>query len=259
MNSLELFSLKGKTAIVTGGGRGLGLEMSKALAGAGANVAMMYVSSEKTHDTAADVASSFGVKCKAYKADMSKPQEVAKAIDEIHNDFGTIDILVANAGIAIEGPAEDFKMEDWQKLFDVNVHGVFATVQAVAKEMLKNGKGSIILISSMSGLISNRPQAHCGYNATKGAVTMMSKCLAQEWATRGIRVNSINPGYMKTEMLMDVCNSKPELKKTWEDLTPMNRLGNPDELNGTVVYLASDASSYVTGAQIYVDGGYTCV
>ncbi|SAM07958.1 hypothetical protein [Absidia glauca] len=259
MSSLNLFSLAGKKAIVTGGGRGLGLEMSKALAGAGADVAMMYVSSDKTHDTAAAVAKEFGVVCKAYKADMSNVEQVTATLEQIFQDFGKVDVFVANAGICIEGPAETFDMEDWKRIFDVNVHGVFACVQSAGARMLKQGKGSIILISSMSGLISNRPQPHCGYNASKGAVTMMTKCLAQEWATRGIRVNSINPGYMMTEMLKDVAGANPSLKDKWEEYTPMGRLGNPDELNGTVVYLASDASSYVTGAQIYVDGGYTCV
>ncbi|KAI8093627.1 uncharacterized protein BX664DRAFT_358057 [Halteromyces radiatus] len=259
MSALQLFSLKGKKAIVTGGGRGLGLEMSKALAGAGADVAMMYVSSDKTHDTAAAVGKEFNVQCKAYKADMGKPEEVTAAIDQIYKDFGHIDIFVANAGIAIEGPAETFSMDDWKRIFDVNVHGVFCSVQAAAKRMLEQGRGSIILISSMSGLISNRPQPHCGYNASKGAVTMMSKCLAQEWAQRGIRVNSINPGYMETEMLKDVFRNNPEVKEKWLEYTPMGRLGRPDELNGAVIYLASDASSYVTGSQIYIDGGYTCV
>ncbi|KAI8066718.1 FabG protein [Gongronella butleri] len=260
MKSLELFSLAGKTAIVTGGGRGLGLEMSKALAGAGANVALMYVSSEKTHDTAAAIAKEYGVTCKAYKADIGDATAVQAAIDKIYADFGTVHIFVANAGIAIEGPAETFNLDDWRRIFDVNVHGVFYGVQAVGKRMLEQGtKGSIILISSMSGAIANRPQPHTGYNASKGAVNMMAKCLAQEWAQRGIRVNSINPGYMETEMLQDIFKTNPQLKETWEQLTPMGRVGRPDELNGAVVYLAGDSSSYVTGAQFYIDGGYTCV
>ncbi|KAI8337963.1 hypothetical protein BC941DRAFT_351729 [Chlamydoabsidia padenii] len=259
MSTLNMFSLSGKKAIVTGGGRGLGLEMSKALAGAGADVAMMYVSSDKTHDTAAALAKEFNVVCKAYKADMSKSEEISATMEHIFQDFGEVDILVANAGIAIEGPSETFDINDWKRIFDVNVHGVFTCVQTTGARMLKQGKGSIILISSMSGLIATRPQPNCGYNASKGAVTMMTKALAQEWATRGVRVNSINPGYMLTDMLKDVAGANPSLKAKWEEYTPMGRLGNPDELNGTVVYLASDASSYVTGAQIYVDGAYTCV
>ncbi|CAO3594316.1 unnamed protein product [Absidia cylindrospora] len=259
MSSLKMFSLEGKKAIVTGGGRGLGLEMCKALAGAGADIAMMYVSSDKTHDTAAAVAKEFNVQCKAYKADMGNDEQVNSALDQIYKDFGKIDILVANAGIAIEGPAETFDMNDWKRIFDVNVHGVFSCVKSAGARMLEQGKGSIILISSMSGLIANRPQPHCGYNASKGAVTMMTKCLAQEWATRGVRVNSINPGYMMTEMLKDVAGANPALLSKWEEYTPMGRLGNPDELNGAVVYLASDASSYMTGSQLYIDGGYTCV
>ncbi|ORX61895.1 NAD(P)-binding protein [Hesseltinella vesiculosa] len=260
MKYLQLFSLAGKKAIVTGGARGLGLEMSKALAGAGADVALMYVSSEKTHDTAADIAKEFNVKCKAYKADMGNAAHVQEAIENIYKDFGEIDIFVANAGIAIEGPSETFDLDDWRRIFDVNVHGVFYGIQAAGQRMLKAGtKGSIILISSMSGLIANRPQPHCGYNASKGAVNMMTQCLAQEWAQRGIRVNSINPGYMETEMLKDIFKNNPQLKTTWESLTPMGRVGRPDELNGAIVFLASDSSSYVTGAHLYIDGGYTCV
>ncbi|KAF7728119.1 hypothetical protein EC973_006634 [Apophysomyces ossiformis] len=253
------FSLKGKKAVVTGGARGLGLEMSKALAEAGADVALMFVSNPKTHDTAADIAKEFGVVCKAFRAEITDPMAVRKAIDEIHADFGHIDIFVANAGIAVEGPAESFDLNEWRRQFDVNVHGMFYGIQAVSKYMLEQGKGSIIIISSMSGHIANRPQPMCGYNATKGAVTMMAKCLAFEWATRGIRVNAICPGYMKTEMLNDILKTKREMAETWISLTPMNRLGEPNELNGTVVFLASDASSYVTGAQIMVDGGYCCV
>ncbi|KAI8332914.1 hypothetical protein BC941DRAFT_381047 [Chlamydoabsidia padenii] len=259
MDSLNMFSLKGKKAIVTGGGRGLGLEMSKALAGAGADVAMMYVTSDKTHDTAAAVAKQYNVRCQAYKADMCDTDQVTAALDKIINDFGKIDIFVANAGIAIDGAAETYDMADWKRTFDVNVHGVFCCAKYAGAHMLKNGSGSIILISSMSAIISNRPQAHCAYNASKGAVSTMTKCLAQEWATRGIRVNSISPGYMWTEMLNDVARSNPKLTHKWEELTPMGRLGNANELNGTVVYLASDASTYVTGANISVDGGYTCV
>ncbi|ORZ11536.1 hypothetical protein BCR42DRAFT_395194 [Absidia repens] len=260
MNSLNMFSLQGKKAIVTGGGRGLGLEMSKALAGTGADVALMYVSTETTHETAAAIAKEFNVQCKAYKAEMADYNQVNAAMDQIYKDFGKIDILVANAGIAVGGsPAESFEMENWERIFNVNVHGLFNCAKSAGNHMLKHGKGSIILISSVAGMVATNPQPQCGYNTSKGAVTAMVKSLAQEWAKRGIRVNSINPAYMLTEMLKDVAGSHPEVSDKWKEYTPMGRLGNPDELNGAVIYLASDASSYMTGTHICIDGGYTCV
>ncbi|KAI8887120.1 NAD(P)-binding protein [Backusella circina FSU 941] len=253
------FSLKGKKAIVTGGARGLGLEMSKALAESGADVAMMYVHNDQAQELAAQISKENNVVCKAYQADISDHDAVTKAIDDIHKDFGRIDIFIANAGISIGGAIETYDVKDWHKQFDVNVHGVFYSVQAVAKYMLEQGKGSIILTSSISAAVANRPQFQCGYNTTKSAVSMMAKAMAFEWARRGVRVNCINPGYMRTEMLDKVMSSNPDLEKAWTDLTPMGRVGEAKEVRGAAVFLASDASSYVTGTELFVDGGYTCV
>ncbi|KAG0171291.1 hypothetical protein DFQ28_010800 [Apophysomyces sp. BC1034] len=253
------FSLKGKKAVVTGGSRGLGLEMSKALAEAGADVAVMYVSDDKTHTTAAEIGEQYGVSCKAYKAEITDARAVETTIDKIHADFGAIDIFVANAGAARSGPAETFDLDHWRHLFEVNVHGVFYGVKAVSKHMLERQKGSIILISSISASVANQPQGQCGYNCTKASVSMMAKCLASEWATRGIRVNAICPGYMQTDMLGPVETMNPALFKSWENLTPMRRLGDPKEVRGAVVFLASEASSYITGTELFVDGGYTAV
>ncbi|ORZ04761.1 hypothetical protein BCR42DRAFT_338541 [Absidia repens] len=257
MNSLKLFSLKGKKAIVTGGERGLGLEMCKALAGAGADIAMTYILSDTgAHATAATIAKEAKVQCKAYKAEMRSNDQVNAAMDQIYTEFGKVDILVANAGVVIGGPTKTFTMDDWKHIFEVNVQGTFSCVQAVGSRMLEQGQGSIILMSSAAGSVATRPQPQCAYGASKGAITTMTKCLASEWATRGVRVNSINPGYMMTEMVKE---AGPEMFRQWEAYTPMGRLGNPDELNGAVVFLASDASSYMTGAQLFIDGGYTCV
>ncbi|KAI8372921.1 uncharacterized protein BYT42DRAFT_578566 [Radiomyces spectabilis] len=252
---LEQFSLKGKTALVTGGGRGLGLNMSKALADAGANVAVTYVSNAKTVEIAEDIAKQYGVKCKAYKVEVADADDVKRSFEQVYKDFGAIDIFVANAGISIGGSAETFDLDSWRRLFDVNVHGVFYSVQAVSKYMLEKGKGSIILISSISGAVANMPHHQAGYNSTKGAVSLMAKCLAYEWAQRGVRVNTINPGYMKTDMIEE----NTAVQEKWKEYTPMGRLGEANELNGAVVYLASDASSYVTGSELFVDGGYTAV
>ncbi|KAI8366448.1 hypothetical protein EDC96DRAFT_508132 [Choanephora cucurbitarum] len=256
---LPEFSLKDKVAIVTGGGRGLGLEMSKALAESGAKVAIMYVSSDKTKDTAADIAKQFNVKCEAYKAPINDAEAVKQVIDQIHKDFGSIDILVANAGVNTGGASETFDLKEWQKVMDINVNGVFYSIQAAAKHMLQKGKGSIIITSSISGAVANRPQLQCVYNTSKGATTMMAKCLATEWAQKGIRVNALCPGYMRTELLDATFKDDPEWEKIWCDMTPMGRIGDAKELRGAIVFLASDASTYVTGTELFVDGGYTAV
>ncbi|KAI8975648.1 hypothetical protein BDF20DRAFT_879872 [Mycotypha africana] len=257
--TLPEFSLKGKVAVVTGGGRGLGLDMSKALAESGASVAIMYVSSDKTKDTAAQIAKDYNVTCKAYKADIVNAEEVQKAIDQIHQDFGAIDVLVANAGINSGGPAEKLDLKDWQNVMDVNVNGVFYTIRAAAKYMLEKGSGSVIITSSISGHVANRPQLQCAYNTSKGATTMMAKTLAYEWASKGIRVNALCPGYMRTDLLNATFKENPEWEDIWCKLTPMGRIGEAKELRGAIVFLASDASSYVTGTELFVDGGYTCV
>ncbi|CEI98735.1 hypothetical protein G6F70_005184 [Rhizopus microsporus] len=257
--TLPEFSLKGKKAIVTGGARGLGLEMSKALAQSGADVALMYVSNDKAHDLAAQIAKEYNVFCKAYKADVSNPDETRSAIENIVKEMGGVDIFVANAGVNAGGAAETYDLKTWHKLFDVNVHGVFYGVQAVSKYMLEKGKGSIIITSSISGTIVNRPQLQCAYNTTKSAVSMLTKCLAVEWAKRGVRVNAICPGYMKTDLLDNTNKENPDWEKTWLESTPMGRIGEASELKGAVVFLASDASSYVTGTELFVDGGYTAI
>ncbi|KAI9493772.1 hypothetical protein BDB00DRAFT_821582 [Zychaea mexicana] len=256
---LPEFSLKGKKAIVTGGARGLGLEICRGLAESGADVALMYVSSDKTHDTAAEIGKEFNVTCKAYKANIADAKETQEAIDQIHKDFGRIDVFVANAGISQNGNAETFDLNDWKHLFDVNVHGVFYGVQAVSKHMLEQGSGSIILMSSVSAYLANQPQYQCAYNCTKASVSMMGKCLAYEWGTRGIRVNSVCPGYMRTDMLEQFTSKRPDLAEAWNSLNPMKRMGVPKEIKGAVVFLASEASSYITGSDLFVDGGYTAM
>ncbi|KAF7728120.1 intercellular trafficking and secretion [Apophysomyces ossiformis] len=237
---------------------GLGLEMSKALAEAGADVAVMYVSDDNTHTTAKEIGEQYGVACRAYKAEITDAKAVQAAIEAIHADFGHIDVFVANAGVSKGGPAE-VGIKRNRELFDVNVHGVFYGVQAVSKYMLERGQGNIILISSISAAVANQPQAQCGYNCTKASISMMTKCLASEWATRGIRVNAICPGYMQTDMLKNATTNLPELVQAWKNLTPVRRLGHPKEIRGAVVFLASEASSYVTGTELFIDGGYTAV
>ncbi|KAI8340006.1 hypothetical protein BC941DRAFT_349080 [Chlamydoabsidia padenii] len=252
MSVPSLFSLSGKNAIVTGGSRGLGYEMCKALAGAGANVAFIYIESPQANDLAIEIGQEFNVKCQAYEANISSADQVHKVMGSIYKDFGDINILIANAGIHDAGPSETFDLDLWKHIFDVNVHGAFYCAQFVGNRMLKKGKGSIIFISSVAGHVGIGPQQVASYSASKGAVTSMTKALANEWATRGVRVNSINPGYMTTVPFGD-----SPMTRFWKLRTPMGRFGKPDELNGAAIYLASDASSYVTGTQLFIDGGYS--
>lgn len=173
---------------------------------------------------------------------------------------------------------QDYDLNDWKKTMDINVNGVFYSIQAASKYMLEKGKGSVIITSSISGHVANRPQAQCAvslilkkvkriltnemhfqYNTSKGATTLMTKALATEWATRGIRVNAICPGYMRTDLLDITLSNNPGLEEQWNVFTPMGRIGEAKELRGAVVFLASDASTYVTGIELFVDGGYTCV
>ncbi|CAO3579992.1 unnamed protein product [Absidia cylindrospora] len=252
--------LKGKVAVITGGARGLGVNMTYGLAEAGANVAFTYLSSEESaKKMVEDIEVKYGVTCRVYPMRVTDAEQVQATIAKINEDFKSIDIFVANAGISIQGNAETFDFADWKNVFDVNVNGVFYGIQSASKYMLEQGKGSIIAISSISAKIANVPQAQCAYNSSKAAVSMMVKCLASEWATRGVRVNAICPGYMDTDMLGDIFKRSPDLKEAWTNRIPMRRLGDPDELKGAVLFLAGDQSSYVTGTELVVDGGYTSV
>ncbi|KAI8088736.1 uncharacterized protein BX664DRAFT_331254 [Halteromyces radiatus] len=255
-----MVSLKGKTAIVTGGARGLGVEMTYALAEAGANVMITYnTSATSAEQIVRDIQDKYKVQCRAYAMQVTNADQVKATVDRIYKEMTSIDIFVANAGISHLGKAETFDLDDWRTIFDVNVHGVFYGVQAAGKYMLEQGHGNVIIISSISAKIANVPQAQCAYNSSKAAVSMMTKCLASEWATRGVRVNAICPGYMKTDMLGDIFKQQPELETAWADRVPMKRLGQPQELKGAIVFLASEQSSYITGTELFVDGGYTSI
>jgi NAD(P)-dependent dehydrogenase (short-subunit alcohol dehydrogenase family) len=255
---LAEFSLAGRTAIVTGGARGLGREMLRALAAAGANVAAVDVLIEQAQETAEQAARDHGVAACAYAADVTQPDQIERAFTASESDLGPADVLIAAAGIAAGAPAEEFSLQMWQRLLDVNLTGVFICAQAAGRRMIARGKGSIILIASMSGSIANHPQrTGTGYNTAKAGVVMLAKCLASEWADRGVRVNSISPGYIRTAMTEPYFISEPDNYEAWCQLTPMGRVGHPSELRGLAVYLASDASSFMTGSDLLIDGGYT--
>jgi NAD(P)-dependent dehydrogenase (short-subunit alcohol dehydrogenase family) len=190
------------------------------------------------------------------QTDVRDLQSVQQMVERALKEFGQIDFLMNNAGITKWCPAEDVSEQDWRDVIDVNLNGVFFCAQAVAKHMIARGAGTIINMASMSGYIVNRPQPQASYNASKAAVIHLTKSLAAEWAPYGIRVNAIAPGYMDTPMAQPFFQD-PEYGGVWLDAIPLKRPGNPQELAPVAVFLASDASSYVTGTTVLVDGGYT--
>ncbi|EGW32575.1 carbonyl reductase [Spathaspora passalidarum NRRL Y-27907] len=256
INVLDLFSLKGKVATVTGSSQGIGLAVAEAFAQAGADIAIWYNSNADAVAKADEFAKKYGVRAKAYKCHIGVAAEVEKVIGEIEHDFGTIDIFVANAGITwTQGPVLDVDGYDtWQELIDLNYSGVYYCAHAVGKIFRKNGKGSLIFTSSISASIVNVPQSQTPYNVTKAAVKHLAKSLAVEWAPFA-RVNTVSPGYIITSITDFV---DPETREKWWQFTPMGREGITQEVVGAFLYLASDASTYTTGSDIVVDGGYTC-
>ncbi len=254
---LPEFSLEGRTAIVVGGARGLGLEILHALAAAGANVAAVDMLAEQAREATVQAARDFGVRTVARGADVTRQDQIARAFAEIEDALGPVDVLMSAAGIAQVGVAEELSVDEWRRVIDVNLTGMFICAQAAGRRMIARGKGSIILMGSMSGSIVNHPQKQSCYNVSKAGVIMLAKSLATEWAPYGVRVNSISPGYFRTPMTEPVFTDDPERIEAWHRLTPMGRLGQPAELRGLAVFLASDASSYMTGSDLIIDGGYT--
>jgi NAD(P)-dependent dehydrogenase (short-subunit alcohol dehydrogenase family) len=256
MDYSQVFNLKGKTAFVTGGGRGLGKAMASALACHGSNIAIVDQEIELARQTAKEIENEYSVRCDAFCADVTKEAEIEPIMNTVVERFGSIDILLNNAGIVKRVPAEEMKVEDWKAVMEVNLTGVFICAKQAARHMIKQGSGSIINIASMSGFIVNTPQKQAAYNTSKAAVVMATKSFASEWAEYNIRVNAIAPGYMKTSM------AGPEYEPGGEwyhllEMIPMKRLGKPEELGGLAVFLASDASTYMTGETVVIDGGYT--
>jgi len=257
MGTLEKFSLKGYCSVVTGAAIGLGRAMSLALAEAGSNIVIADINLENAEKTAEEIRQK-GVQAIAVKCDVTNADDCKHAAEEAVNAFGRIDVLINNAGICQHVNAEDMKYEDWLRVMNINLNGVFLMSQAVGRIMIKQQKGSIINISSMSGMIVNQPQGQCSYNASKAGVIGLTKSLAAEWVKHNIRVNTIAPGYMMTELLQVLIdNGDQKMIKAWWDATPMGRPGKPDELGGIAVYLASEASSFATGSVFTIDGGYT--
>lgn len=253
MGILDRFSLTGRAAMVTGGARGIGRSLAEALAEAGANVAIVDMNMALAESTAHDI-QKLGVDALALALDVTDAVQVGKVVNAIHDQWGRLDIAVNSAGIARRNPSEQIEEAEWDAILDVNLKGVFLCCQAEGRVMLAQGSGSIINVASMSGQIVNRPQQHAHYNASKAGVVQVTRTLAAEWAPRGVRVNSLSPGHTNTPM---TAHASAEDRSIWVSNTPMGRLGEPADLQGAVIYLASDASSYVTGHDLVMDGGYT--
>lgn len=250
----EMFGLNGKTAVVTGAGRGIGQVIAAGLAKAGAEI--VIISRSGAEETVRMITEDGG---KAYdlRADVTKEDEVDAAVSEIIKRSGKIDILFNNAGICIHKSTLDATIEEWRSVIDINLTGEYIMARAVGRTMIEKGiKGSIVNMASMSGTIVNIPQWQASYNASKAGVIHLTKSLAAEWIGYGIRVNSLSPGYIATPMSEDV---PQELKDAWEPLMPMHRMGKPEELIPAVLYLVSPVAGYTTGTDVIVDGGYTCI
>ncbi|KAK9383132.1 uncharacterized protein V2V93DRAFT_364335 [Kockiozyma suomiensis] len=253
---LDSFRLDGKIAVVTGGARGLGFSMAEGLCGAGlSGIAILDLQTDLGDSACEQLSSEFGVKAHFYRLDVRDEVAVQDAMDSVVREFGKIDILVCSAGVADLVHAEDYSPAKFRRVIDINLNGSFVCAQAAGKHMIAGANGgSIIFIGSMSGSIVNWPQPQSAYNASKAGVIHLMKSLSAEWAQHRIRCNSISPGYMDTPL-----NTAYEsaLFGEWKSRTPMGRLGQPQELAGAALWLASDAGSFCTGSDIRIDGGYT--
>jgi len=256
--TLQKMSVMGKVIIITGGARGLGNHMARACAEAGAKAIVIFDANQELGDeAAAELHQKSGLPVSFFKVDVRDGNAINAAVQNVVDLYGAPDVLVNSAGIADSNiKAETYDPAMFRRLIDINLTGSFLMSQAVGRAMMAAGKpGSIILVASMSGSIVNYPQEQSCYNASKAGVIQFGKSLAAEWAKHSIRVNCISPGYMDTAL-----NKVPALdaqKKIWKSLTPQERLGAVDDLNGLCVFLASDSSSFMTGSNVIIDGGYT--
>ncbi len=258
MNFNKLFDLEDKVVFITGGGRGIGQSMAKGFSSLGAKVSICDQNEEGIEETKSIILDEVSKQALFTSSiiDVRKKEEIEIAVKSTEKKLGPIEIAINCAGIANANPAEELSSDQWQKMFDINLTGLFYSCQAEANVMIGRKKGSIINIASMSGSIVNRGLKQVHYNSSKAGVIHLTKSLAMEWVSYGIRVNSISPGYTKTPM-----NLRPEMVdqvKIFESETPMKRMASPDEIVGPAIFLATESSSFCTGVDLIVDGGFVC-
>ena len=257
------FSLEGKTAVVTGGNRGLGLEMALAYVEAGGQVYVIDLPKEPSEEfqKVAEHCQLLNRQIEYISADVTDEETMNEAMHYIveHSQTGTLDVCMACAGIMQTYSALDYPIDKFRKMLDVNTVGVFITAQAAARIMMhqKDVQGSIVLIASMSGTVVNRDQQWVAYNTSKAAVLQMARNLAAEWGPHNIRVNTISPGYIRTNLVSGQLDADPDMLSRWSDANPLGRIGQPYEVRGVAVWLGSSASSFCNGADIIVSGGHT--
>ncbi|OBH28263.1 short-chain dehydrogenase [Mycobacterium sp. E1715] len=255
MNVLKLFDLRGKRALVTGASSGIGKKVAQAYLQAGADVAIAARRADALDEVAREIAADGEGRVVPIPCDVTRPDQVTALLDRVTAELGGIDVAVCNAGIITVTPVLEMSPEEFERIQSTNVTGVFLTAQAAARAMVRQGQGgSIITTASMSGHIINIPQQVGHYCTSKAAVIHLAKAMAVELAPHNIRVNSVSPGYILTELVEPMT----EYHRLWEPKIPLGRIGRPEELTGLYVYLAGEASSYMTGSDLVIDGGYTC-
>jgi NAD(P)-dependent dehydrogenase (short-subunit alcohol dehydrogenase family) len=257
MTTIDKFKLTDNTAVVTGGARGIGYAVAELSASVGADIAIIDILEDVGEESARRLAESSGRKVKFYKADLRDPTDAQEVAAKIEDEFGRVHVLFNCVGVNPNTQVLEISAEEWRNVMNVNVNGQFFVAQAFARQMARHGGGSIVAIGSNSGFIVDKPQPQAHYNTSKAAVHQMVKSLAVELAPHKIRVNAVAPGYVLTEMTK-LGMSTSEWVKQWEEMTPMRRFAEPSEIAYTMLFLASDAASYVTGTILLVDGGYTC-
>ncbi|KAJ5737914.1 oxidoreductase [Penicillium malachiteum] len=245
----KLFDLTGKVVAITG----IGLAAANAYAEAGAQIAILYLTTSTAPATAKEIASKYKTQSRPYHADVTVPKEISTAIEGIVKDFGKLDVIVANAGICSEHAAMDYTPEEFQEIMNLNVNGAFYTAQAAARMFQQQGFGNVVFTASVSATLVNTPQKQAAYDASKAGVLQLTKSLAVEWVDF-CRVNCVSPGYVKTQIMN---YASKEMLDTWLSQIPVRRFASPYELKGVYLFCASDASSYMTGSNLVVDSGFT--